>query len=242
MDAAADADARIADVAAAIGDATRARMLVSLLDGRARTGTELAVVADVGTSTASAHLQRLQRARLVLVHRQGKHRYYSLGGADVAAVLERLSALAAPETPTFHCPAPRHLRAARTCYDHIAGTIGVALLARFAALGWLTPSSQDEGSTDYALSDAGASAFRELGMDVDSARGARRRFAFGCLDWSERRHHLGGALGCEFLRLAQRRRWVLQDLDTRALRLTAAGQRELIRLGVAVADAESGGR
>jgi DNA-binding transcriptional ArsR family regulator len=234
MDVAADTDTGIASIAAVIGDATRARMLVSLLDGRARTGTELAAVADVGPSTASAHLQRLQAARLVSVHRQGKHRYYSLGGAEVAALLERLSAFAGTDNGEgITCHAPRHLRAARTCYDHIAGTIGVGLLERFAALGWLAPDAS-LARADYALTACGASAFATLGLDVASARATRRRFAFGCLDWTERRHHLGGALGAALLQLARRRKWVRQDLDGRALQLTEAGRRELARLGVNV--------
>lgn len=236
MDVTGDTDAGIAAIAALIGDATRSRMLVSLMDGRARTGTELAAAAEVGPSTASAHLHRLERARLVSVHRQGKHRYYSLGSTDVAALLERLSALAGTGSSGFACRAPQHLRAARTCYDHIAGSVGVALLERFASLGWLAPAGL-AGDSSYQLSEAGERAFGALGLDLESARGARRRFAFGCLDWTERRYHLGGALGAAFLQLAQRRKWVLQDLDSRALRLTDAGRREFARLGVSAAAA-----
>jgi DNA-binding transcriptional ArsR family regulator len=233
MDADTDTDTGIAAIAAAIGDATRARMLVSLMDGRARTGIELAAVADVGPSTASAHLQRLQAARLVSVQRQGKHRYYSLGGAEIAGLLERLSALAGTRGEGIVCRAPQHLRAARTCYDHIAGTVGVALLERFAVLGWLAPAADSE-QADYGLTAAGTRAFATLGLDVVSARQTRRRFAFGCLDWTERRHHLGGALGAAFLQLAQRRKWVLQDLDSRALRVTGGGRRAFARLGVSL--------
>ncbi|MGA2365631.1 MAG: helix-turn-helix transcriptional regulator [Steroidobacteraceae bacterium] len=234
MDATADSDTGIAAIAAVIGDPTRARMLVSLMDGRARTGTELAAVAEVAPSTASVHLQRLQAARLVSVQRQGKHHYYTLGGVEIASVLERLSALAGTgRRGTIVCRAPQHLRAARTCYDHIAGSIGVALLERFAALGWLA-REQGDGAADYGLTAAGTRALAALGLDVQAARAARRRFAFGCLDWTERRHHLGGALGAAFLQLATRRKWVLQDLDSRALRLTDSGRRELTQLGVNV--------
>jgi DNA-binding transcriptional ArsR family regulator len=233
MDAGIDTDTGIAAIAAAIGDATRARMLVSLMDGRARTGIELAAVADVAPSTASAHLQRLQAAQLITVQRQGKHRYYSLGGAEIAGLLERLSALAGTRGEGISCRAPQHLRAARTCYDHLAGTIGVALLERFATLRWLSPEGSCE-QADYGLTAAGMRAFTGLGVDVASARQTRRRFAFGCLDWTERRHHLGGALGAAFLQLAQRRKWVLQDLDSRALRLTGSGRRAFVRLGVSL--------
>jgi DNA-binding transcriptional ArsR family regulator len=234
MDEAVDTDLAIASIAAVIGDATRARMLLSLMDGRARTGTELAALADVGPSTASAHLQRLQTARLVTVYRQGKHRYYSLSGLEVAGLLERLSTLAGARGEGITTRAPQHLRAARTCYDHIAGTVGVRLLDRFAALGWLTPAVS-AGKADYGLTAAGTTAFAALGVDLAAAHSARRRFAFGCLDWTERRHHLGGALGAAFLQLARYRKWVQQDLDSRALRLTDSGRREFARLGVSAA-------
>jgi DNA-binding transcriptional ArsR family regulator len=225
-----DTDAGIAQLAALIGDQTRARMLVTLMDGRARTGTELAALADVGPSTASVHLQRLQAAQLVAVRRQGKHRYYSLGGGEIAAVLERLSALAGASgaAPTR---APEHLRALRTCYDHMAGSVGVALLERLTSLGWLA-AARSAGDAGLELSASGARALGALGVDIEAALAARRRFAFGCLDWTERRYHLGGALGAALLQLARRRGWVLQELDSRALRLTDSGRRALSRLGV----------
>jgi DNA-binding transcriptional ArsR family regulator len=232
MNAPPDTDVAIATIAALIGDPTRARMLVSLLDGRARTGTELGAIAEVGPSTASAHLHRLEASRLVTVRRQGKHRYYSLGGADVAGLLERMSTLAGVRRPQFTCRAPDRLRAARTCYDHIAGTVGVALRDRFAELGWLAKRSSGTDET-YEVSLSGASAFTSLGIDLEAARSQRRRFAFGCLDWTERRYHLGGSLGAAFLLLAQRKKWVIQDLDSRALRVTELGRREMLgRLGV----------
>jgi len=227
----ADTDAGIAGLAAVIGDGTRARILLSLMDGRARTGIELAAVADVGPSTASVHLHRLEGARLVSVRRQGKHHYYSLAGAEVARLLERLAALAGGSSGSFACRAPKHLRAARTCYDHIAGSVGVALLERFHALGWLRPLGSPSDAT-YDLSPGGTRAFGSMGLELDAVRAARRRFAFGCLDWTERRHHLGGALGAALLLLARRRKWIRQDLDSRALRVTELGRRELARLGV----------
>ena len=232
MDDAIDTDAAIAAIAAVIGEPTRARILVTLMDGRARTGTELAAIAEVGASTASAHLHRLETAHLVSVRRQGKHRYYTLSDLEVAAVLENLSTLAGGRRQPFVSTAPQHLRAARACYDHIAGTIGVALRERFTSLGWLTPHAS--GSDEiYELSSSGARAFSALGVDLEAAHAMRRRFAFGCLDWSERRYHLGGALGAAFLQLARKRRWVTQDLDSRALRVTELGRREMLgRLGL----------
>jgi DNA-binding transcriptional ArsR family regulator len=223
-------DAVVASIAAAIGEVPRARMLYCLVDGRARTSTELAVVAGVTPSTASVHLQRLKSERLVRVLAQGKHRYYSLDRSEVAAALEALNVLAGGRHE-FEPNTPHPLRAARTCYDHIAGALGVALFDRFVALGWLAPSGRPAGAVD--LSPTGESAFTGLGIDVETARAARRRFAFECLDWSERRPHLGGALGATVLQLALRRKWVDQDLDSRILRVTPAGGRELrARLGI----------
>src|SRR5437868_6321217 len=140
----------ISRIAAAIAEPARTRMLYSLLDGHARTSTELAVVAEVTPSTASVHLQRLKTQRLVTVFAQGKHRYYSLDGATVAAALEALSVLAGGPRDAFVPNTPNRLRAARTCYDHIAGTLGVSLHDRFKALGWLSASSH-RGNNAYDL-------------------------------------------------------------------------------------------
>ena len=234
--AGADPDAAIAPMAAAIGEPARARMLYCLVDGRARTSTELAVVADVTPSTASVHLQRLKAQRLVKVVAQGKHRYYSLDRPDVAAALEALQVLAGGTRRAFVPNTPHRLRGARTCYDHIAGTLGVALFDRFTALGWLAAAAPSDGDA-HELTAAGRAALEALGVDVEAARALRRRFAFACLDWSERRPHLGGALGAAVLRLALKRRWVAQDLDSRILRVTAAGARDLpAHFGVTMPD------
>jgi DNA-binding transcriptional ArsR family regulator len=229
----ADIDSRVSAIAAAIGEPARARMLYCLADGRARTSTELAVVAEVSPSTASVHLQRLKNQKLVSLHVQGKHRYYSLGGTNVADVLEALSVLAGGAREPFVTTAPDDLRAARTCYDHVAGTLGVALHDRLAAMGWLSNSSRD--SSDYTLTPNGIKALASLGIDLEATRSLRRRFAFPCLDWSERRPHLGGALAAALLRLMLKKKWVTQELDSRALRVTAAGRREFeSRLGVRI--------
>jgi len=184
------ADAAVSRIAAAIGEPARARMLYSLVDGRARTSTELAVVGDVSPSTASVHLQRLMALRLVKVLAQGKHRYYSLEGAKVAAALEALSVLAGGSDTSFVPSTPNRLRAARTCYDHIAGALGVSLHDRFFALGWLKASPGDgDNARDLTLN--GVKAFEALGVGIAAVRMLRRRFAFACVDWSERRPHLG---------------------------------------------------
>jgi DNA-binding transcriptional ArsR family regulator len=229
MNAVVDSDAAISRVAAVIGEPTRARILVSLMDGRARTGTELGAVAEVSPSTASVHLHRLAAAGLISVRREGKYRYFSLNGADVASVLERLSALGGVSRKPSGCNTPEHLRNARACYDHIAGTLGVALRERFTTLGWLTIRTSEGGET-YEVTASGVSAFTSLGIDLNAVRALRRRFAFGCPDWSERRYHLGGALGAALLAVARKRKWVAPHLDSRALRITELGRREMLAL------------
>jgi DNA-binding transcriptional ArsR family regulator len=221
-----NADEAVSGIAAAIGEPARARMLYCLLDSRARTSTELAVVAQVSPSTASVHLQRLVAKRLVKVFAQGKHRYYSLEGSGVADALEALSVVAGGSRPSFTPNTPNGLRAARTCYDHIAGTLGVALHDRFQALQWLSAGSGEEHA--YELTQAGVKAFEVLGIDVEKARALRRRFAYACVDWSERRPHLGGAIGAAVLAIALKRNWVMQELDSRVLTITRTGRREML--------------
>jgi DNA-binding transcriptional ArsR family regulator len=221
-----NADAAVSEIAAAIGEPARARILYCLMDGHARTSTELAVVAGVSPSTASVHLHRLKGARLVKVLIQGKHRYYSLEGPDVANVLEGLSVLAGGSRDKFVPNTPSRLCAARTCYDHIAGRAGVLLHDRFHSLRWLSAVQKDD--TAYELTPAGVNAFESLGVDLEATRALRRRFACACLDWSERRPHIGGALGAALLKIALKKRWVTQDLDSRALAITAFGRREML--------------
>lgn len=218
--------AAVSRIAAAIGEPARGRMLHCLMDGRARTSTELAMVADVTPSTASVHLQRLKAQRLVKVFAQGKHRYYSLEGANVAAALEALSVLAGGPRNVFVPRTPNRLRAARTCYDHIAGTLGVSLHDRFKAMGWLSGGSGADNA--YDLTPSGVKAFDALGIDTEATRRLRRRFAYACVDWSERRPHVGGTVGAVLLNVALKRKWVIQDLDSRALTITTVGRREML--------------
>jgi DNA-binding transcriptional ArsR family regulator len=226
-----DTDAAAARIAAAIGEPARTKILYSLMDGHARTSTELAIVAEVSPSTASSHLQRLQTERLIKVLVQGKHRYYSLHGPAVARVLEGLTVLAGGARSPFVPNTPNRLRAARTCYDHLAGTLAVALHDRLHALGWLCADAADDGV--YDVTAKGTRALAALEVDVGAARVLRRRFAYACVDWSERRPHVGGAIGAALLALALRKRWVTQDSDSRALTVTRSGAREFhARFGV----------
>lgn len=216
-------DSRLAHIAGAIAEPARARILCSLLDGHARTATELSAVAEVSASTTSAHLARLKDEHLVVQVAQGKHRYYQLANGEVAAALEALLVVAGVPRQAFQPNTPDRLRHARTCYDHMAGSVAVHLHDHFAAQGWLAPDAQG-----YALSAAGEQQFAQLGLDLDALRKLRRRFACPCLDWSERKPHLGGALGAALLQLALKRGWAEQDLDSRALNVTPQNQRRML--------------
>ncbi len=220
------ADTRLASVASAIAEPARTRMLCCLMDGHARTSTELAVVAQVTPSTASVHLAKLKEQNLVQVAAQGKHRYYSLAGEDVAAALEALMRVAGMPQPQFVPTTPDRLRQARTCYDHMAGTVAVQLHDYMARHDWF----EADGETGYLLSAAGEAGLVTLGLDPDPVRKSRRRFACSCLDWSERRPHLGGALGAALMAKLLREGWIERDLDSRALAITRDGQRRFKRL------------
>lgn len=216
-------DAAVSRIAGAIAEPARTRMLYCLMDGRARTSTELAAIADVSPATASVHLARLKSQRLVKMYAQGRHRYYSLDGAHVADALETLSVLTGRKRASFVPGTPAHLTAARTCYDHMAGTLAVAIHDRFRALGWLR--TLPNGT--YDIEPVAIHPLRELGLIVEDLRALRRRFAYACLDWSERQPHIGGALAAGLLSVALRKKWVTQALDSRALSVTAKGRREL---------------
>ena len=179
----------ITEAASLIGDPARARMLTAMLDGRAWTATELACEAGVGAPTASAHLGKLLIGGLVSDVKQGRHRYFRLADDDVAVALESLMVLSRRASPSKRLPGPRddRLRHARTCYGHLAGDVGVRLFGHLRHRGWLV-----QATSGWQFSEDGAAAFAHwLGTDAQPLREAGRN----CLDWSERREHLGGALG-----------------------------------------------
>jgi len=222
-------DIGVSQVAAAIAEPARTKILCSLMDGHARTSTELAAVAEVSASTASAHLAKLKDLSLVRLHVQGRHRYYSLADQRVAQALEALMVIGQNAAPSFKPHTPDRLQFARTCYDHMAGTLAVLLHDRLLEAGWLVET--DERA--YRLSGTGDALFASLGIEVQDLSTLRRKFACPCLDWSMRRPHLGGSLGAALLQMALKRKWVTQDLDSRALGLTVLGRREIgLRFGV----------
>ncbi|MGX9865410.1 ArsR/SmtB family transcription factor [Pseudomonas moraviensis] len=216
-------DIGVSQVAAAIAEPARTKILCSLMDGHARTSTELATIAEVSASTASAHLAKLKDLALVRLHVQGRHRYYSLADQRVARALEALMVIGQNAAPTFKAHTPDRLQFARTCYDHMAGTLAVLLHDRLIAGGWLVQTDEQA----YRLSDSGEALFLGLGIEVRDLTTLRRKFACPCLDWSMRRPHLGGSLGAALLQTALKRKWVTQDLDSRALTLTTLGRRQI---------------
>jgi len=214
----------IAGVAGLIGDRARAAILMSLMAGRALTATELARAADVTRQTASSHLAKLVDAHLVTVEQQGRHRYFRLGGHDVAAVLEHLTGLAHRVGATRVEPGPRDpdLRKARVCYDHLAGELGVLVYDSLEEQGFLARHGDR-----LALTAPGERFVHELGIDVAELRHGRRPLCLSCLDWSVRRPHLAGALGAAILRRCQVLGWARPNRKSRVVTFSALGEQAL---------------
>ena len=220
-----DEAAGISTVAALMGHPTRAAILAALAGGQSLPAGELAQAANVTASTASEHLGRLVEGGLLSVVAAGRHRYFRLSGASVAQAVEALSSIAVrpsrPRTPRGPSP---EMRLARSCYDHLAGVLGVGVTEALVRDGVLVP-----GDRIFELSEAGTRRLVALGVPVEAARAAKRRFAPMCLDWTERRMHLAGALGAAILDRALELRWVARRPDGRALRVTVDGRRALQR-------------
>jgi DNA-binding transcriptional ArsR family regulator len=215
-------DRALARVGAMVGDPGRAAMLAALLDGRALTAAELAAHAGVAPQTASGHLAKLVAAGLIEMRRQGRHRYHALASAEVAAMLESMGQLARPGSDAPHAavrvgPRDAALRAARTCYDHLAGRLAVGLADAMAARGHIV--IDQEGGIVTAT---GETFLRDFGIDPEAAP-SRRAFCRTCLDWSERRWHLAGFLGAAILQRSFDLRWLRRTPGTRALAVTSGG-------------------
>jgi DNA-binding transcriptional ArsR family regulator len=245
----------LADVAALIGEPTRAAMLLGLLDGRALTATELARIAALSAPATSLHLGKLARGGLVAVRKAGRHRYYRLASGEVAHALEALGVIATlaqpgppgppggsgrPGQPAQAgrsgppgrssrpvSPARAALRSARTCYDHLAGVLAIELADGLERGGILRVVDDER----YRVTRAGAQWFADaLAIDVAALSDGRRPLARRCLDWTERRPHLAGALGAAILERAFERRWVARTRESRALRVTIDGAAAIARL------------
>ena len=220
-------NARFAEVALLAGEPARAGMLHALMDGRALTASELAHVACITPQTASGHLARLTAAGLVWVEKQGRHRYHRLASPAVAQMIESImrvaSGLEAMRPAPVTGPRDAALRAARTCYDHLAGKLGVALTDALVASGHLE-LAHDGG----LLTDSGRALLVRAGMDIDSmaSRGKSARvLCRPCIDWSERRPHLAGALGTALCSHSFAQNWIRRVRGTRAVAVTPKGRR-----------------
>lgn len=212
----------IAAIAALIGDVARANILSALMSGKALTATELAWHAGVSAPTTSGHLAKLLDGQLISVEKQGRHRYFRLASPAVAEALEGLSHLAATG-PARHRPTgPKDLamRHARTCYDHMAGRLAVALTDALAARGLII---LEDGAG--LVTEDGRGFFADFGIDLDPTPKSARPLCRTCLDWSERRMHLGGRLGASLLSRSLERGWVRTIKESRALDITRAGER-----------------
>jgi DNA-binding transcriptional ArsR family regulator len=219
------AAANMVEVAALVGDTARATMLAALMGGQSLTSSELAGLACISRPTASEHLAKMVNARLLNVTQKRRNRYYRIASPLVARMLESIKAVAALEMPARYRPRSARddaMRFARTCYDHLAGQLGVAIAdalsaRRFVILG------EDGG----ALTPAGARFLTAFGIEVQSNNAGRRIFCRACLDWSERRYHIAGFVGAEIWKRTQDLGWVTQQHGERAVQVTPAGRRGL---------------
>lgn len=238
-------EASIAPAAALMADQARAAMLLALLDGRPLAATELSRRAAVRPPTASAHLAKLLDGGLVTVVRQGRHRYYRLAGHEVAAAIEALSRLGAP-APVRSLRESRRAAAlaeARTCYDHLAGRAGVALLDALLREGLLAEAGRQAGAAPrpggagraggpadgmaavrYRVTGPGTAVLAAFGINIDAILASRRRFAGACLDWTQRRPHLGGGLAAAITTRLFELGWIERGPRERSVRVTPSGR------------------
>jgi DNA-binding transcriptional ArsR family regulator len=224
-------DTDLAQGAALIADPTRAAMLRALMSGRPLAAGELARLAGVSAATASFHLARLLEGNLIAVARQGRHRYYRLAGHEVATALEAIG-LISPALPVRTLRQSREAAAlaeARTCYDHLAGRAGVGLLDAMLGQGLLAKQYSgrtdrgDSAATRFEVTGAGARTLASFGLNVTEVRRARRHFAGECIDWTQRRGHLNGALGAAITARLFELAWITRGARRRSVCVTAAG-------------------
>jgi DNA-binding transcriptional ArsR family regulator len=217
----------LARVAALIGDPVRARMLFSLLDGGERSATELASSGNASAQSASGHLAKLVSGGLLRVRSEGRRRYFRLASTDIANAIEMLASIApaAPVTSLSQHTSMERLRVARSCYDHLAGRLGVGVTEALSRLDVIR-----ERDTSYDVTRSGVEFLGRLEIDVEALQTLRRSFARPCLDWTERRHHVAGVLGSALLSVFLRNDWVRRHPQDRSLAITPDGARHLQRL------------
>src|SRR5262245_30589925 len=222
-----DAEPSMALIGALVGVPARANILSALFDGRALTATELAFVAGVSPQTTSSHLAKLVDARLLIAEVHGRHRYYRLAGPEIAEALEPLALIVA------HKPLPARgrpreletLRDARMCYDHLAGRLGVTITDALMRQGQIAPVDRD-----FRVTRRGTRLFQSLGIDLGRVRAERRVFARKCLDWSERRPHMAGALGAAMTTAFLERGWIKRASEGRQVFVSQGGRAAFVQL------------
>jgi len=214
----------LATFAALVGDPARARMLVALFDRVEMPATDLARHGAVSAQTTSFHLRKLCEAGVLTVARRGRSRVYALAGAHVASALEAMLALAPRSNARSLRDRLKPIELARTCYDHLAGRLGVALADAMEQQGWIETSDRQ-----YVVTAKGESAFSALALDLERLRDERRQFAKRCLDWTERRYHVAGALGAAIANELKRRKWIVPLPNSRTVQITSDGYSGLRR-------------
>jgi len=219
-----------------MSDPGRAAILLRLMSGLALPAGELAATANVAPQTASEHLAKLVEGRFLDVERQGRHRYYRLASAEVADAIEALLVLTARSgvsDPVVASSRPQvgSLEHARTCYGHLAGWLGVQIAKHLEERGMIKPYN----AKAYSVSPSGRVWFEGIGLGVPSSPAAEKKLAVRCLDWTERRHHLAGTLGCAIYKRFRELGWLIPIRDTRVVRVTMDGRTQLWKLlGIAV--------
>jgi len=218
---------QFSQIASLVGDRARSLMLWYLLDGRAYTATELAVCADVSPQSASNHLKKLVDAGILKVDKQGRHRYYRFASPEAAYAIESMANLLPSEKESLkkEIPDPFAAAYARTCYDHLAGRLGVRITDALLARGIIKTAGEK-----YDITEDGIDWFESLDIDIASLKLKSRSFAHPCLDWSERRHHLAGALGAALLDMMIREDWIRKRRNSREVDITYKGQKMLTGL------------
>lgn len=217
----------IAMIASLMGDPARANMLMILFNGMALTASELATEAGVTPQTASSHLAKLVDGGLLVLRKQGRHRYYQLANSEVATMIEGMMGLAQRVGHMRARTGPKEpaLREARVCYDHLAGDRAVAL---FDSL--VERKALDVASDGLSLTPVGERFIVDFGVDLDAARASRRPLCLACLDWSSRRSHLAGSLGAALLQRFQDIGWARREKDSRVVRFSPKGAAEFDHL------------
>ncbi|WP_262708964.1 ArsR/SmtB family transcription factor [Tenacibaculum caenipelagi] len=207
-----------------LGDKSRSIILWNLLDGRAYTATELAASANISLQSASNHLKKMTSANLLTVEKQGRHRYFKLANNEVAQVIESMASLISVDKDYKKIKSPQlnDFTYARTCYDHLAGKLGVKLTTSLLDNEIIKISGKD-----YKVTESGQEWFQKIGVDIHTIQQKKRSFAHQCLDWSERKHHIAGALGASLLQLMIEKDWIRKKANSREVFITSAGKIEL---------------